>query len=257
MPTRSNDPATAPTPPGRGSADPFSQFRSDDLREVLMLLRELRDASTPMVLSSPAGAALSATLWTIDDDRRTLSLDVEAADPQLQPLVDSNEATAMAYLESIKLQFDLHGLMLVRSPRATALRARLPSHVYRFQRRGAYRVRPLDRSLPTAVMRHPSLPDMQLALRIIDVSVDGCALLLPPDTPPLPLGGTLRGVLIELDGGTRFRVALALQHASSLQAPATGLRLGCALLELAPDDQRLLQRYIDQTQKRRRLLSLD
>ncbi len=256
MPTR-NDPHAAQTATGRGSADPFSQFRSDDVREVLMLMRELRDARTPMVLSSPTGAALSATLWTVDDERRTLSLDVEAADPQLQPLVDGNEATAMAYLESIKLQFDLHGLMLVRSPRATALRVRLPSHVYRFQRRGAYRVRPPDRTLPTALLRHPSLPDMRLALRIIDVSAVGCALLLPPDTPPLPLGGTLRGVLIELDGSTRFTAALALQHASSLQAPASGLRLGCALLNLEPDDQRLLQRYIDQTQKRRRLLSLD
>jgi c-di-GMP-binding flagellar brake protein YcgR len=37
----------------------------------------------------------------------------------------------------------------------------------------------------------------------------------------------------------------------------SGMRLGCEFLALDAGTERSLQRYIDQTQKRRRLLSLD
>jgi prepilin-type N-terminal cleavage/methylation domain-containing protein len=171
-----------------GHDDPFAQFRSSHPREVLALLRELRDGGTPVALSSPGGTGLGATVWTVDSDRGRIAFDVEPQDPQLPGLVESNELTAVAYLDSVKLQFDLHDLVLVRSPRATALQARMPACVYRFQRRSAYRVRTLDRGAPVARLRHPSLPDMQLALRILDLSIGGCALLLPDNVPPLPPG---------------------------------------------------------------------
>jgi hypothetical protein len=44
---------------------------------------------------------------------------------------------------------------------------------------------------------------------------------------------------------------------TSLDGDAAGTRVGCSLHDLDGDAQRALQRYIDQTQKRRRLLSLD
>jgi c-di-GMP-binding flagellar brake protein YcgR len=47
---------------------------------------------------------------------------------------------------------------------------------------------------------------MQLALRVLDVSIGGCALLLPADVPALEPGVTLQGVEIELDADTRFVV---------------------------------------------------
>lgn len=249
---------TQPAPIGNdGFDDPFAQFRSTHPREVQALLRELRDSNTPVALSSPSGAGLGATVWTVDAERGRIAFDVEPGDPQLPGLVEANELTVVAYLDAVKLQFDLQDLVLVRSPRATALQARLPACVYRFQRRTAFRVRTLDRGAPVARLRHPSLPDMQLALRILDISIGGCALLLPHDTPPLPPGLDMGGVVLELDTDTALDVVLRIQHATSVQGKATSLRLGCELLRLDPGALRTLQHYIDQTQKRRRLLSLD
>ena len=239
------------------AGDPLAQFRCDHPREVQALLRELRDAVTPVSLSGPNGASLGATVWTVDGERQRVAFDVEAGDPQLPALVEANEVTAVAYLEAVKLQFDLQDLVLVRSARATALQARLPGCVYRFQRRSAYRVRPLDRSAPHARFRHPSLPEMALSLRIIDISIGGCALLLPADVPPLPLGITLHGVVLDLDADTGVVVTLRLQHASSILSQVPGLRVGCELVRADASIERALQRYIDHTQKRRRLLSLD
>jgi flagellar brake protein len=252
-------PDTQPAPIGGDPQDdPFAQFRSSHPREVLALLGELRDRTTPVALSSPSGVGLGSTVWTLDAERGRIAFDVEPGDPQLPGLVEGNELTAVAYLDSVKLQFDLHDLVLVRSPRATALQAKLPACVYRFQRRAAFRVRTLDRGAPVARLRHPSLPDMQLALRILDISIGGCALLLPGDVPPLPPGLEMGGVQLDLDTDTSLDVVLRIQHASSvLGMPSAGLRLGCELLRLDAGTLRTLQRYIDQTQKRRRLLSLE
>ena len=249
---------TQPAPLDGHVGDPYAEFRSSHPREVMALLRELRDSVTPVALSAPAGTGLAATVWTVDGERGRIAFDVEPSDPQLPALVDANEGTAVAYLDSVKLQFDVQDLVLVRSPRATALQARLPACVYRFQRRASYRVRTLERGAPAARLRHPSLPDMQLALRILDISIGGCALLLPADVPPLPPGLEMGGVVLDLDTDTLLEVVLRIQHASSVQIKgSTHLRLGCELRRVDTGTQRTLQRYIDQTQKRRRLLNLD
>ena len=235
----------------------WAPFRVDSGSEIGTLLRQLRDAGTPMVLSAPAGAAMVAELWSIDTEQRRVNFTADDNSPALRQLVDADEAVAVGYLDSIKLQFDLHGLLLVRGPRSVALQARLPSVVYRFQRRSAYRVRTLDRHAPMARLRHPAIPDMQLALRVIDVSIGGCALLLPDNVPPLPPGLEMGGVVLDLDTDTLLEVVLRIQHATSVQGKNTGMRLGCELVRPDNGVQRTLQRYIDQTQKRRRLLNLD
>jgi c-di-GMP-binding flagellar brake protein YcgR len=135
------------------------------------------------------------------------------------------------------------------------LRTAWPHPLYRFQRRAAYRVRTPERHAPKALLRHPAIPDMQLTLRIIDVSAGGIALSLPEDVPALQPGVRLNGVRIELDADTGFVATLQLQHVSLLQPGASARRLGCTMLELNGAAQRALQRYIDRTQQRRRLLA--
>ena len=248
---------TKPAPLDRGGAtDTWSDFRVTHPRELQALLRELHQGSVPVNLSSPGGASLTTTLWTCDAERRRLSFSADDGHPQLQQMVDADEVVGVAYLDNVKLQFDLHGLLLVRSGGACALQAAWPNVVYRFQRRDAYRVRPSERHAPTATLRHPSMPEMQLALRVLDVSIGGCALLLPAGVPPLQPGTRIGDVHIVLDGDTRFEVMLVLQHVTVMQHSEHGVRLGCEWGPFGGAAQRSLQRWIDQTQKRRRLTML-
>jgi c-di-GMP-binding flagellar brake protein YcgR len=175
----------------------------------------------------------------------------------LQRLIEVAVATCVAYLDSVKLQFDVNHLMLVRGAKVCALQGAIPSEVYRFQRRGGYRVRTTDRGSPTAFFRHPSMPEMQLGLRVLDVSIGGCALLVPADVPPLAAGVQIHAARIDLDADSRFDTDLLLHHVTAIQSPSRGVRLGCEFMHVAASTQRALQRYIDHTQKRRRLLSLD
>jgi c-di-GMP-binding flagellar brake protein YcgR len=244
---------TQPAAPGHGLAD----FLVDSRAERLSLLKALVDAGTPVQLSTPGGAHVTVTLWTVDTRLGKLSFSADADDPQLQNLIEGHEVTAVAYLDSVKLQFDLSHPVLVRGARASALQCELPHEMFRFQRRASYRVRTPPRSGPVALLRHPAIAEMMLALRVLDVSAGGCALFLPDDVPPLQPGSRLRHVQIELEPSTRFEAALQLCHVTSLNPESGGVRLGCELHEMNGDAQRALQRYIDQAQKRRRLLSFE
>jgi c-di-GMP-binding flagellar brake protein YcgR len=235
----------------------LDEFRVGHPTELVALLRQLADHNVRVHLSAPGGGSYTTTVWTVDGHQRRLSLAADAAQPAVRDLIDAGEATAVAYLDNVKLQFDLQGLMLVHGSQASALQAALPAQLYRFQRRESFRVRTPANAAPTATLRHPSVPDMLLTLRVLDVSVGGCALALPADVPPLAAGITIAGVHIELDADTRLETTLTLQHVSGgMGSKGNNQRLGCAFAKLDGTAQRALQRYIDQTQKRQRLFSL-
>ncbi|WP_372527674.1 flagellar brake protein [Piscinibacter sp.] len=233
------------------------EFRLTTPTEITAMLKRLIDGNVTVVLNAPDGSSVAATLWTIDSARSIISFSANADDPQLRSLIEFDEAVVVGYLDSVKLQFDVQDLVLVHGGKASALNCAFPREMFRFQRRSGYRVRPLMRSTPVARLRHPMIPDMQLALRVLDVSIGGCALFIPDDVPPLDPGVLMNGVEIDLDADTRLHCALRLQHITSINPESRGARLGCEMLNAGSDGLRALQRYIDQTQKRRRLMALD
>jgi c-di-GMP-binding flagellar brake protein YcgR len=245
--------ATRAAPP----ADGLDDFRIGDPTAVASLLKSLVDNATALHLSTPQGDLYTTTLWTVDSSGRRISFSADAGSPQVQALVEAGDASAVAYLDSVKLQFEATNLVLVHATDTSALQADLPVEMYRFQRRGSFRVRTLPRTSPTITFRHPAIHDMLLALRVLDVSTGGCALFLPADVPALAPGVSIQRVRVELDANTRFEATLQLCHVTSINPDSNGVRLGCELRQLDGEAQRSLQRYIDHTQKRRRLLSLD
>jgi|JI10StandDraft_1071094.scaffolds.fasta_scaffold14660_9 flagellar brake protein len=240
-----------------GNPGAFDEFRVSDPVERKALLKSLMDRGVTVNLSGSDGSAFATTLWTIDAGQGKIAFTADLMEPSVHRLVEADEATAVGYLDQIKLQFDVSDRMLVHGRQSCVLQAALPREIYRFQRRNAYRVRTLERSAPTACFRHPQIPEMSLELRVLDVSVGGCALFMPADMPAVEPGVCINDTVIKLDAGTLLRGSLVVHHVTSIQPQARGVRLGCELLNLSADATRLLQRYIDQTQKRRRMMSLD
>jgi flagellar brake protein len=247
---------TQPMPLGSlGDSSPgLDEFRVQSQAEILSLLRQLMDGSVLVTLTAPGGIAYTTTVWTLDSSRGTISFCVDTHTPRLAELLDADEATAVGYLDSVKVQFDIHALVLVHGPKSSVLNCELPHLVYRIQRRSSYRVRPLANSSPSARFVVPGRPD-PVVLRILDVSLGGVALQGPGDFTLHP-GSLLRQVEIELDADTQLQVDLRVHHATQLSSDGKAIRLGCEFAALMASDGRALQHYIDQTQKRRRLLNL-
>ena len=242
---------------GTGPAG-LAEFRVAEPREIAAMLRELCEGNVPLHLHARNGEACTATIWTMDVDRGTMGFCPDDSDAALQAVLACDPVVVVGYLASVKLQFEVHNLVLVRGNRASVLSCVVPHEIFRFQRRGAYRVRPLMRGAPMARFVHPGDAGLELALRVVDVSIGGCALFLPDAVPPIAVGSRLARVEIDLDADTRFQIDLRLQHVTAAHAEARGYRLGCEFAGGAGGEGiRSLQRFIDQTQKRGRLLSLN
>ncbi len=254
-PSQSTAAPTQPAPLSALGGRAIDEFRVDHPVDVMALLRRLVDRAVLVQLSAPNGAAYTSTLWAVDAQARRISLDADAAHPQIRALVEAGEATAVAYLDAIKLQFDLHGLMLAHGSTASALQAVLPDVLCRFQRREYFRVRTRDSAV--AHLRHPASRGEMLTLRVLDASVGGCALQLPAEAAPIEPGTSIDGVRLELDADTLFVAPLVVQHVSGgFGSSARGSRLGCSFARLDGTSQRALQRYIDLTQRREKFLLL-
>lgn len=247
-------PATAPTAAPSiapdGTPGDLDEFRVGAPREIAGLLNRLCDAEVELSLASAQGRAVCGTVWTLDAARGSLGFKVDPDAPALQHLLECREVTVTGHLDAVKIQFEVRHLVLVHGAEATVLSCTLPTELFRFQRRNAYRVQPALRSSPVAHLRHGDIAEMQLTLRVLDISIGGCALFLPDDVPQMQPGGVLNRVQIDLDADTRFHVNLRLQHITSLDANAHGVRLGCEFEGTDANAQRSLQRFIDQTQKR-------
>jgi c-di-GMP-binding flagellar brake protein YcgR len=238
-----------------------ADYRLVEAAERVALLMQLRDAATPVFMQTADGTSLRTRLWVVDGNAQRLAFAIAAGElnsPQLATLLDADEVTAVAHPADVKLQFDLHDLVLVRGSASAVLQSGLPEQLLRFQRRESFRVTP-PVSAPVAYLRHPAIPDMSLALRVLDLSLGGCALRLPDDVPPLVPGTCIGGVTIELDLNTRLRVELTLQHFTHFggvesAAAGGGARIGCEWQLSRPEDARVLQRWIDHTQVRQRLV---
>jgi c-di-GMP-binding flagellar brake protein YcgR len=242
---------------GLGAADGLAEFRVTAPGEIRGLLKQLMDEVVPLNLSASDGSAYTTTLWTIDPAGGRISFTADMMAPAVHDIVEADECAAVAYLDRIKLQFDVSDLVVVQGHQASVLQARLPRELFRFQRRNTFRVRTIERTSPTASFRHPGIPDMSLGLRVLDVSIGGCALLQPANVPALQPGVVIKGVRLSLDADTQIDVGLMLHHVTSTGAENGSVRLGCEIVGMGPAAQRALQVYIDQTQKRRRMMSKD
>jgi c-di-GMP-binding flagellar brake protein YcgR len=238
----------------------LEDFRITAPSEIAGYLKKLCAGSVTLNLVGPDGPGYVTTVWAVDTDRGNVVFSADLTDADLQRILRAGDSVIVGYLDAIKLQFDASGLVVAREGRTGALNLRMPREMYRFQRRDAYRVKPLPRAAPSAHMRHPEARDRPLELRVLDLSMGGCALLAPGGTPTLVAGMSLPGVHIDLDGQSTVRGTLLLRHVAPLDdSNADGLpvkpgsvRVGCELLDMSPECCRVLQRFIDQTQQRRR-----
>ena len=249
---------TRPAPlDGMSQADGLDEFRVSSPREIQGLLKQLLDGSVLLNLNASDGSVFTSAIWTMDSSRGTIGFNADPKDRAMQALLECEESVVVGYLDSVKLQFEVHDLVLVHGNRASVLSCPAPREIYRFQRRNAFRVRPLMRTSPVARIRHPDMPEMEFALRVIDVSIGGCGLFLPEDVPTMNAGTLLQDVRIELDTDTRLEVAMQLQHVTAINAEARGVRLGFEFKRVGGDSLRALQRFIDLTQKRGKLMALN
>lgn len=236
--------------------DGLDEFRVSSPRDIQAILKQLLDGSVLVALHGDDGAVFTTAIWTLDAQRGTIGFNADPADPAMTALLRGDAVAVVGYLDSVKIQFDVDNLVVVTGQRASVLNCSAPRELYRFQRRNAFRVRPLSRVAPTARFAHPDMPETELSLRVIDISIGGCGLFLPDELPTMNRGAVIADGRLELDDDTRIGVTLRLQHSTIVRDKSRGARLGFEFVRPGGEALRVLQRYIDLTQKRGKLMAL-
>ncbi len=255
---------TAPVAPARERATP--EHRVAATLAVRAHLVELIGHGVAATLVTPDGTTLSARLIHEDTTARELRFEPLGDAAALRRLADADEAVAVAYLASIKLQFDLIGLRVCDGE----LVACYPRELFRFQRRNAFRVRtelppqlaakfgqllPILIGGPELRLGDPADPASQRRLRVLDVSHGGLALLLPEPDETLTLGSRIPAASLELTPTLTIHIALRIVRSEPLASPSGALRLGCEMEGLSGLAARTLQRYIDESQVKAKVLA--
>ena len=233
------------------TADPAdADFRLDAPGEIMNWLRELLQSQARLQLTTPDGEAIHTVLRALDTPHGMLTMEAPTGGDTLAPVLASDELVATAFLDRIKLQFDVSGLVSIRGDGAEVLRAPVPLRLYRFQRRQAYRVASAGQLYPALKLSHPDLP----RIRVMNVSAGGVALQWPANVVPVPQPGEEIAGTLELEREVSFTSLLRVQHMEPGEPAGTPHHVGCAFVSLAPTAARALQIFIDQAQKRERLM---
>src|SRR5687768_4181778 len=86
----------------------LSDFLISAPAEISTMLKQLADANVTLNLNAADGSAVAVTLWAIDSARGVLSFALQSSDAQVDAVIEAEEAVAVGYLDSIKLQFDVN-----------------------------------------------------------------------------------------------------------------------------------------------------
>jgi hypothetical protein len=160
--------------------DDVAQFRVNSPREIGTILKQLLDGSTLLNLHAVNGMVLTSAIWTMDSARGTIGFNADPRDLAVKALMESHEVVVVGYIDNVKLQFEVHGLMLVNGQRASAL-----------------------------------------------------------------------------DCAPQREVSMRLTHVTPIKAETGGVRLGFEFDRIGGEAVRTLQRFIDLTQKRAKLMALN
>jgi c-di-GMP-binding flagellar brake protein YcgR len=238
--------------------DRWEQFRVGDPRQRLAALRDFCRGSVPLTLGAPDRPTLVAALWAVDELHNNLSFSLtpEAA-THVYGLISAPQVWAAGYLDDAKVQFECTGLRIERSPAGLTLRVDIPQYVYSMPRRAAVRVRRVDALAPTVQFNHPMADLTPMRMRVLDISMTGCALWRAAGEMPLPPGTVLPRVQVQLDQSQGFLTDMLVQHMTYGSDPRAGMRIGCEWENLQPYAAKILENWISRGRRRRELISLD
>lgn len=238
---------------------PEPAWTLSDPQAIEAELRRLMAAETACLLRPEDGSDLIARLLAIDTASGRIEWQVSGPNDAVAALPAAARVAVSATIGLVDLMFEVSRFAFSGNMPPT-LRSTLPQQVRRVQRREAYRLRmrAYSRGGPSALFRLGT-SQSPARVRILDLSVGGCGLLLPAGVSPetLPVGTMLRSVRVELTTDLVFMAAAQVVWRTAVREKDTlvsRVRVGCAWQAMPHASERLIQRHLDEVQRQRRML---
>lgn len=228
----------------------IKEFRINVPRVIRRMLVDLSDNHAPVALYSadnPEVFVLSR-FQSIDDQGFELELRTDSA--RKQELLAPGRCTVVTFINDIKVQFEIAFEALAANPDLTSLRTQFPADIFRIQRRSAYRVRPPIGQTGQVTIRGE--PGSETSFELMDLSATGLSFQRQQDQPAFEIGERHEHARMELGPRVPVPCTLEVRTVQKLE-PVTGQpqswRIGCQLVDMPPEVERLVQTYVQDVER--------
>lgn len=225
--------------------------------QVLAELHSLVLSASACLLRPCGHPELVAHPVAIDEATGRIVWRLSGSLPDRGGLLEVGSASVEATIGRIDLLFQCAAFRPMGDDIAQ-LSSALPPSIRRIQRREAYRLRmrAYGRGGPRVQLRPPQGRD-PVRVRLLDLSVSGCGLLLPKGVEVDWVGTVFRSARVELDPSTVLMTSLRVLWQQKVREPdslACRIRLGCCWQGLSATNERTIQVHLDAVQRQRRML---
>lgn len=243
-----------------GMTSPFPEPDSPQLErfavhpraEIVAIMRALRESCVPITAYFGGDSAFGVTTLRSVEDDDTLVFEGLPSEAAQRQLIAAPKVTFVGFVDAIKLQFSSNGPRAAQYEGQPAFVVPLPSAVLRLQRREAMRVRPPMAKPANCRVPVAGAAGQFEALRVLDVSVGGVAVLTYPTRFELAPGALIENCQLDLPGVGGAAVSLRVRHVDPLPSADEARRCGCEFVRMAPAARSMLARYVDQLDADRR-----
>ncbi len=241
-----------------GMTTPFPEPDSPELRrfavqsqpEIVGLLRGVQVRGVPMNVFIDVGSAFDVlALLQVDEAAGALAFAAPADARMRSRLIQAPSVTFVGFVDAVKLQFKASGAVEGTHAGRPTVTVPMPAELIRLQRRAAARVRPA--ATRGAVCRVPlgGSPGQHEALRVLDISTGGLAVLAYPERFEPVIGAEIDGCRLDLPGVGGTVVSLRVRHVGPLPTDERARCCGCEFVHMAPALQSMLERYVVLTEE--------
>ncbi|MFZ6872721.1 flagellar brake protein [Undibacterium sp. Di27W] len=242
------------TPPSLGTENQ-SPFQVDSRREIIGLLRGLKDSKQLISMLINNGSEVFITsILDVDDNSNLVIIDSAPGQLANQRIVEAPRVSFEGLLDKISIQFSASNLERIIFEDRPALQLTIPTNMIRLQRREYYRINtPL--SNPIRALIPVQMDDRQetLKLALVDISCGGIAILDERKVLDSTIGIIYEHCKLELP--TIGLVDLVLQVRNSqdliLLNGKSNRRLGCQFINMSNGVLASIQRYIMKLERER------
>ncbi len=221
----------------------IDNFRIYSAPEIIGLMREMISRRALLTVHFNEGReSIVTVLLDVNPEFEEVVFDRGADGGSNDHLLHASKLTFVTALDHIKIQFQCARAYDTTFEGKPAFRMRIPGSILRLQRRNTYRVK-LPQTHPV-LCRVPRGGGDPVKLRVLDLSVEGVALVAEHGQIDLHEGDKLKGCRIDLPDHP-LQVDLEVRNALEILDPS-GLRsrYGCRFVNLPGSMAALIQRVI-------------
>ncbi len=232
-----------------------SPFQVDSRREIISLLRGLKDANQLISMMINGGSDVFITsILDIDDANNLLIIDSAPGQLANQRIVEAPRVSFEGLLDRISIQFSSTGVQRTDYENRPALQFAIPVSLIRLQRREYYRINtPLSNPIRCQMTIADEHRTETVKLSLVDISCGGVAILDDRKIIDCAIGTEYKSCKIDLPSIGLVEVTLQVRNSQDLILlnGKSNRRLGCQFMDLSNSVLASVQRYIMKLERER------